>query len=162
MSANSDIPSPKEFVEQPRESGRENAVKSWLRRQSEDRKLEYISDVLRLSTYHGLPLVLSCQLCRRSLTTVLQMGLKIGVGLQWWLEHTIPGLGLQRVFDVIERFMDAGPEGVANAIFWLPTVVNSCRDRDIARFEQLKHSFLERYPELGSKIQSRWTLGSIS
>ena len=139
---------PLEYASKPRDSKRESATLTWLRKQPEHDKFEFVWRVLRENAGLGLVLVEKSNLKPVYLEAILEFGFVYGDAstVRWWYEATADGLGTKKVINMVSKHLDDAPLIVDKMIYWLRPEEEKLKEKAAA----LRSKFHEMYPDFKS------------
>ncbi|WP_422928584.1 hypothetical protein [Singulisphaera sp. PoT] len=116
--------SAKDYIGRVRDSVWERDLASHLRQATEQERLAFVSELAKSSP--GVALVLARRTLaeNRSYEVLLDQGLAHAdaSGIRPWLECVVPRLGFRKVLRRLGEAVDSNPDGVAKALYWLPSL----------------------------------------
>ena len=112
-----------------------------LRMLPEAERLRFITEFLDIHLLVALDLARKCDFGRKSLESLLELGLEKADPsvIQDWLKCVLPGLGARRLVQCLLRHLKEYPQAVESALYWLPGLLtkSDLSKVDLTRFRQM-------------------------
>ena len=121
-----------DFKGRKRDPAWERELYSWLRQQPEERRFEFLSELLEYHVIVGLQLANKTLESRDSFRKLLAYAVSNcdASSIKFWLESVVPRLGYRRSVSELEKLLESDPSGVDKAVYWMPRLANSDKDRE--------------------------------
>ena len=133
----------KDFVESPRDTARENALKRELRLLPESERFAFIQTCFDITGYRiggfGLLLAMSCLQSKNFVLPLLDKGLPAADAstIKFWLEFAVAKVGERKTTAILFDKLDTEPDDVGKALYWLPSLLKT-ESNLLAELQRLK------------------------
>ena len=137
----------KDLVGKPLDPADMAELKKQLRRLPQPERFSFIQDCLA----HGqdgwaLSLAKSCLSSGEHIARLLEHGLAVADAgsIKLWLDCAVAKLGGRRVVQIVAGQINSNPEGVAKAVYWLPSLLSRKESKTVAAYDELVRLARER------------------
>jgi hypothetical protein len=131
----------KNFAGRQRNPGWERKLAHDLRLLPEAERLQFVKEFLDIHLLVALDLGRKCLSNRKSLESLLELGLQQADPsvIQDWLKCVLPGLGARRLVQCLSRHLKQYPQAVESALYWLPGLLtkSDLSKIDLTRLRQI-------------------------
>ena len=135
-----------DFVGKLRDTETEKAIANELSSLSEADSFQFVIDMLGVNEVVALELASKCLRTKGYFIDLLKKGLHDANAstIRRWLECVCPRLGVRRVIEYCVAQLDEEPNGVARAIYFLPSFIEQDDRRSKAKLEHLRELAMDQ------------------
>lgn len=132
-------PKVEDYVNRPRDSKREQALARALRELPEVERFEFVQELVARGQYLGLLMASRSLRDKKYFEQLLDDGLDRGdaSSIAFWLECVTPKLGGRKVISILRDNLEARPDAVGKALYWLPSLIHRDDERSQIALKEL-------------------------
>jgi hypothetical protein len=118
-------PKVEDYINQRRDTKREQALARALRELPEAERFEFIQRLMPHAPVIALHMAASCLRDKKYFEELLDAGLDQGdaSSIALWLKCVTPKLGAGKVLSILRNNLEVRPDAVGKALYWLPSLI---------------------------------------